>query len=59
MDIFNQILELDDDVDEDEDGEDGYKFSKTMILAYFAQATKTFGEMDEALCELLCSFRLH
>jgi len=56
MDIFNQILELD---DEDEDGGDSHEFSRTMIFAYFAQATKTFKEMDQALCEPLCSFRIH
>lgn len=55
MDIFSQILELDDEEDED----DCHQFSRTMIQAYFAQAKKTFQEMDEALYESLCSFCLH
>ncbi|KAJ3474659.1 hypothetical protein NLI96_g12332 [Meripilus lineatus] len=42
MEIFEQILELDED---DEDLE----FSSGMVEAYFAQADKTFDDMDEAL----------
>ncbi len=42
MEIFNQIIELDED---DEDLE----FSTGMVEAYFAQADKTFTDMDEAL----------
>ncbi|KAI0262593.1 signal transduction histidine kinase [Gloeopeniophorella convolvens] len=39
-DVFEQILDLD---------EDGEQFSKDMVDAYFAQADKTFAEMDAAL----------
>jgi hypothetical protein len=39
--VFDQVLELDD--------EDGL-FSKDMVDAYFAQADKTFKDMDAALC---------
>ncbi|KAJ7043882.1 histidine-phosphotransfer domain, HPT domain-containing protein [Mycena alexandri] len=41
MDIFSQILEL------DEDGT--YDFSKEMVVAYFSQATTTFSDMDKAI----------
>ncbi|KAF7297770.1 Histidine-phosphotransfer domain HPT-domain-containing protein [Mycena kentingensis (nom. inval.)] len=41
MDIFSQILELDD--------EGSCEFSQEMVSAYFSQATTTFGKMDKAL----------
>lgn len=41
MDTFQQILELDE--------EDDREFSKEMVWAYFSQAEKTFGDLDEAL----------
>jgi hypothetical protein len=40
IDVFEQVLELDDD--------DGL-FSKDMVDAYFVQADKTFNDMDAAL----------
>ena len=40
MEVFNQILELDDDDDE---------FSRGMVNDYFSQAEKTFIDMDDAL----------
>ncbi|KAJ7432352.1 histidine-phosphotransfer domain, HPT domain-containing protein [Mycena latifolia] len=43
MDIFKQILELDDD--------GTHEFSKEMVSAYFSQATSTFGDMDKALAD--------
>ncbi|KAJ7644321.1 histidine-phosphotransfer domain HPT domain-containing protein [Roridomyces roridus] len=43
LDIFNQILELDDG--------DTYDFSKEMVEAYFSQAPTTFESMNEALTE--------
>lgn len=43
MDTFQQILELDE--------EDDREFSKEMVWAYFSQAEKTFGDLDEALSE--------
>ncbi|KAJ7714186.1 histidine phosphotransferase [Mycena metata] len=43
MDIFSQILEL------DEDGT--YDFSKEMVAAYFSQATTTFSDMDKAMAD--------
>lgn len=43
MEVFNQILELDDDDDDDE-------FSRGMVNDYFSQAEKTFIDMDDALC---------
>ncbi|KAJ6584708.1 signal transduction histidine kinase, partial [Mycena capillaripes] len=43
MDIFNQILELDD--------EGTHEFSKEMVAAYFSQATSTFDDMDKALAD--------
>lgn len=42
METFQQILELD-------DSEDDREFSREMVWAYFSQAEKTFGELDEAL----------
>jgi len=41
-DVFDQVLELDDD--------DGL-FSKDMVDAYFVQADKTFNDMDAALTQ--------
>ncbi|KAJ7855973.1 histidine phosphotransferase [Mycena olivaceomarginata] len=43
MDIFGQILELDED--------DTFEFSKEMVEAYFSQASTTFDDMDNALGE--------
>ncbi|KAJ7695950.1 histidine kinase, phosphotransfer Hpt [Mycena rosella] len=43
MDIFGQILELDE--------EGTHDFSKEMVTAYFEQATTTFGSMDQALAD--------
>lgn len=40
MEVFEQILELDDDDDD---------FSRGMVKEYFSQAEKTFNEMDDAL----------
>ncbi|KAF9013385.1 histidine kinase, phosphotransfer Hpt [Cyathus striatus] len=40
MDIFQQILDLD---------EDTHEFSRGMTLEYFSQVESTFEEMDEAL----------
>lgn len=42
MEIFNQIIELDED-------DDDLEFSTGMVEAYFAQADKTFTDMDDAL----------
>lgn len=42
LETFNQILEL----DEDDTNRD---FSESMVWAYFDQAKRTFGEMDDAL----------
>jgi osomolarity two-component system phosphorelay intermediate protein YPD1 len=42
-DVFGQMLELDDEDDE-------VLFSKNMVDEYFAQADKTFDDMDAALC---------
>lgn len=41
MDIFGQLLEMDD--------EDDREFSKEIVWNYFDQAESTFGRMDEAL----------
>ncbi|KAJ7935418.1 histidine-phosphotransfer domain, HPT domain-containing protein [Mycena leptocephala] len=41
--IFNQILELDEP--------DSHEFSKEMVLAYFAQASTTFEDMDRELAD--------
>ncbi|KAJ6620772.1 CoA-transferase family III domain-containing protein [Mycena sp. CBHHK59/15] len=43
MDIFSQILELDED--------DTHEFSKEMVTEYFSQASSTFLEMDKALTD--------
>ncbi|KAJ7163283.1 histidine-phosphotransfer domain, HPT domain-containing protein [Mycena filopes] len=43
MDIFSQILELDE--------EGTYDFSKEMVAAYFAQAKTTFSDMDKAMAD--------
>jgi osomolarity two-component system phosphorelay intermediate protein YPD1 len=43
MEIFNQILELDDEDDET------HEFSWSMVRAYFEQAEKTFRGMDDAV----------
>jgi len=43
MDIFNQILELDDD--------DTHDFSREMVEEYYTQAAQTFDDMDAALTE--------
>ena len=40
MEIFGQLLELDDDDPE---------FTKDMVLAYFSQAETTFKDLDAAL----------
>lgn len=42
--VFGQVLELD---------EDDELFSKDMVDAYFAQAEKTFKDMDGALCAFM------
>jgi len=42
MEIFGQILEMDDD-------EDDRDFSKSIVINYFEQAVQTFDEIDEAL----------
>jgi osomolarity two-component system phosphorelay intermediate protein YPD1 len=42
--VFNQVLELDEEGDED-------LFSKDMVDAYFIQAEKTFEDMDTALAQ--------
>lgn len=42
MDIFSQILELDED-------EETHDFSQPMVWEYFEQAEKTFCEMDDAV----------
>lgn len=41
MEIFNQILELDED--------DTHDFSREMVEAYYTQAAQTFDDMDAAL----------
>ena len=41
MEIFTQILELDED--------DDFDFSSGMVEAFFTQADSTFDEMDQAL----------
>jgi hypothetical protein len=41
MDIFGQIIELDDEGD--------YEFSWEMVTAYFGQVKTTFKELDEEL----------
>lgn len=41
MDIFNQLLEMDDEEDRE--------FSKSIVWNYFDQAESTFGNMDDAL----------
>ncbi len=43
MEVFEQILELDEDDD---------LFSQGMVYDYFSQAEKTFTEMATALCAL-------
>lgn len=45
MDIFNQLLEMDDEEDRE--------FSKSIVWNYFDQAESTFGNMDDALWVLL------
>jgi hypothetical protein len=45
-DVFDQVLELDEDDD---------MFSKDMVDAYFLQAEKTFSDMDAALCAIFSS----
>jgi len=52
MEIFNQILELDDEDDET------HEFSWSMVRAYFEQAEKTFRDMDDAL-SATCFFHLY
>jgi len=42
MEIFNQILELEDD-------EDSFEFSLGMAQAYISQARDAFNKMDKAL----------
>jgi osomolarity two-component system phosphorelay intermediate protein YPD1 len=42
MEIFQQILELDDD-------DETHEFSFGMVEAYFDQAVKTFEEMEKAM----------
>ena len=39
---FDQILEMDDDVEERE-------FSRSIVFGFFEQAEETFGKMDNAL----------
>lgn len=41
MDIFGQLLEMDDEEDRE--------FSKEIVWNYFDQAESTFGKMDKAL----------
>ena len=43
MDIFSQILELD-------ESEDDREFSRDMVFAYFGQVEETFEKLDRALC---------
>jgi hypothetical protein len=47
MEAFGQLIELDED--------DDLSFSETITLEYFAQASKTFEEMDENLLVYLGS----
>ncbi|KAJ7070006.1 histidine phosphotransferase [Mycena amicta] len=44
MEVFSQILELDED-------DDVHEFSKGMLTAYFSQASSTFEKMDKALAD--------
>lgn len=41
-DVFDQILELDEDADERD-------FSRPMVEDYFEQAVRTFKDMDDAM----------
>lgn len=53
MEVFEQVLELDDDDDD---------FSRGMVNEYFSQAEKTFTEMEDSLCvwiSPLLSLRAH
>ncbi|KAF9790436.1 histidine phosphotransferase [Thelephora terrestris] len=47
MEIFQQILELDDD-------DETHEFSFGMVEAYFDQAVKTFEEMEKAIVKKDC-----
>jgi len=47
MEIFQQILELDDD-------DETHEFSFGMVEAYFDQAVKTFEEMEKAIAKKDC-----
>ncbi|PIA18918.1 histidine-phosphotransfer domain, HPT domain-containing protein [Coemansia reversa NRRL 1564] len=53
IDIFNQLLAMDDDDDYDEDNpqedEDLHKFSRDIVSQYFDQARTTFADMEKAL----------
>lgn len=51
MDIFGQLLEMDDEEDRE--------FSKEIVWNYFDQAETTFGKMDAALYVRLCPSALH
>lgn len=51
MDIFNQILELDDD--------DTHDFSREMVEEYYTQAAQTFDDMDAALSVLMIHLFSH
>ena len=48
LEIFRQILELDED--------DSHEFSREMAFAFFSQAETTFNDMDLALCVSLSRF---
>lgn len=47
MDVFSQILDMDDDEDAEEEG--GEQFSKTMVEDFSVQAEKAFEDMEKAL----------
>lgn len=50
MDIFGQLLEMDDEEDRE--------FSKSIVWNYFDQAETTFGNMDDALWVVRVSFKV-
>ncbi|KAI9505778.1 Phosphorelay intermediate protein [Coemansia spiralis] len=43
LDVFNQLLSMDDENDEE------YEFSQDIVFDYFEQAKSTFADMDKAL----------
>ncbi|KAK8866027.1 hypothetical protein IAR55_001178 [Kwoniella newhampshirensis] len=49
METFQQIMDMDEEDDDAEEGEEKHSFSKGIVWGYFEQAENTFGDMEDAV----------